>query len=121
MKNIKSITTETSPVSISTKPTKTLEKVKIMKPEHQVTNSLAVPQNSNFSAIGTNEEMQSNTDNTKRTVEQIIAQSIAELEQINEENSVSNKSESLQEDLSPKVTVGIIDTWGIDTMDLNDT
>lgn len=52
------------------------------------------------------------TETPKKTTEELIAQSMADLAKINEENSVSEKSSSHPEDPSPKITVGVADTWG---------
>ena len=46
---------------------------------------------------------------------------MTELAKINEENSVSSRSESVKEDQSPKILVGIQDTWGNENSKLDDT
>jgi hypothetical protein len=56
----------------------------------------------------------------KATTEQLIAQSMAELAKINEEVSLSDASSQLP-DPSPKVTVGITDTWDTYSTKLDET
>lgn len=46
---------------------------------------------------------------------------MAELDKINEKNSVSHKTESVYEEPSIKVDVRVEDTWGIGPNNLNDT
>ena len=65
------------------------------------------------------ERVKVSTSPIKRTTEQIIAQSLAELAKINEEND--SKSDWSLQDPSPKINVDIKDTWGTNTPRLNDT
>lgn len=55
------------------------------------------------------------------TTEQIIAQSMAELARINEENSISDNTSGFIEDPSPKISVGITDTWGKNGPNVDDS
>lgn len=57
----------------------------------------------------------------KRTTEQIIAQTMADLAKIKEENSVSEVSTSKLEDPSPKVVLDVKDTWEPSPSKLDDT
>lgn len=86
---------------------------KINLSQHKKTdNNLDVPKNDS-QIFGSSEASNSrNLSPSRMTTEQIITQSIAELDKINEENSVSQVSESFTDDPSPKVLVGITDTWG---------
>lgn len=97
--------------------------------DYEGKNSLSVyqPDNHQFSNVMNSKRLATDYNHERpdhspaKSTEQLIIQSIAELAKINEENdSVSDQSSSLL-DPSPKVNVGILDTWEKYTIRNDDT